>query len=340
RDFAVECSPLANLLPYATLFRADLAADVDGDLLGEVALLDRGGDLGDVADLAGQVAGHEVDVFGQVFPDAGDALDVGLAAELALGAHLTRHARDLAREGVELVDHGVDGMLALEDLAALSLRDVLPIFALLDRGGDLGDVADLAGQVACHQVHVVGEVFPDAGYAAHLGLAAELAVGADLARDARHLARERVELTDHRVDGLGRGEELPLQRPALDLEGHGLQQVTVGHRADDAHDLCVRTRKVFDQVVDRVEGRGPRAARMTARRVLDLPLLADAAAKAADLALEALVRFDDGVERRSDFARGARRSGGHARGKVAALHRRQDAQHRRAVDPVRAIHAL
>src|SRR5207253_1751498 len=125
RDFAVECSPLANLLPYATLFRADLAADVDGDLLGEVALLDRGGDLGDVADLAGQVAGHEVDVFGQVFPDAGDALDVGLAAELALGAHLTRHARDLTRERVELVDHRVDGLLDIEDLAPTDDGDLL-----------------------------------------------------------------------------------------------------------------------------------------------------------------------------------------------------------------------
>ncbi len=32
------------------------------------------------------------------------------------------------------------------------------------------------------------------------GLAAELAVGADLARDARHLGGEGVELIDHRVD--------------------------------------------------------------------------------------------------------------------------------------------
>src|SRR5207253_10481071 len=53
-----------------------------------------------------------------------------------------------------------------------------------------------------------------------------------------------------------------------------------------------------------------------------------------------LVRFDDGVERRGDFARGARRAGGPASGTGAALPRRQDAQHRRAVDPVRAIHAL
>ena len=40
------------------------------------------------------------------------------------------------------------------------------------------------------QVHVVGEVLPRAGDALHLGLAAELALGADLARDARHLGGE------------------------------------------------------------------------------------------------------------------------------------------------------
>src|SRR5205823_12521552 len=58
----------------------DLAPDVDGDLLREVALLDRGRDLGDVADLAGEVAGHEVDVVGEVLRDPGDALAIDLPA--------------------------------------------------------------------------------------------------------------------------------------------------------------------------------------------------------------------------------------------------------------------
>src|SRR5207253_2335322 len=174
RDFAVECSPLANLLPYATLFRADLAADVDRDLLGEVALLDGGRDLGDVADLAGQVAGHEVDVVGQVFPDTGDALDVGLSAELAIGADLAGNPRDFTGECVQLVDHRVDGLLVPYATLFRSDRDLLGEVALLDGGRDLGDVADLAGQVAGHKVHVVGQVFPDASDAFHLGLSAEI----------------------------------------------------------------------------------------------------------------------------------------------------------------------
>ena len=41
-----------------------------------------------------------------------------------------------------------------------------------------------------HRVDAVGQVLPGAGDAGHLGLAAEPALGADLARDARHLAGE------------------------------------------------------------------------------------------------------------------------------------------------------
>jgi hypothetical protein len=51
--------------------------------------------------------------------------------------------------------------------------------------GDLRDVAQLHGQVRRQLVDVVGEVLPRAGDAAHVGLAAELAFGADFLRDAR-----------------------------------------------------------------------------------------------------------------------------------------------------------
>ena len=85
----------------------------DGDLLGQVAVGDGRGDLGDVPHLAGQVAGHAVDAVGQVLPDAGHVADVGLAAQLALRADLAGDAGDLGGEAVELVDHRVDRVLQL-----------------------------------------------------------------------------------------------------------------------------------------------------------------------------------------------------------------------------------
>jgi hypothetical protein len=92
-------------------------------------------------------AGHEVDVVGEVLPGAGHALHDGLAAELALGADLAGDAGHLGGEAVELVDHRVDRDLQLEDLAAHVDGDLLAQVAVGDGGRDVGDVADLAGQV-------------------------------------------------------------------------------------------------------------------------------------------------------------------------------------------------
>ncbi len=114
-----------------------------------------------------------------------------------------------------------------------------------------------AGQVAGHRVDAVGQVLPGAGDALHLGLAAELAFGADLARDARHLGGERAELIDHRVDRLGGAQELALQRLAVDLERHRLRKVALRHRADDARGLARRVDQVVDQRVDRIDRIAP-----------------------------------------------------------------------------------
>jgi hypothetical protein len=92
----------------------------------------------------------------------GDALDLGLAAELALGADLAGHAGDLVGEARELVDHRVERVLELLDLAARVDRDLLRQVAAGDRRGHVGDVADLVGQVRGHEVDVVGQAAPGA----------------------------------------------------------------------------------------------------------------------------------------------------------------------------------
>ena len=143
----------------------------------------------------------QVDVLGQVAPRAGDALDLGLAAELALGADLARDARDLVGERRQLVDHRVDGVLQLEDLALRVDRDLLRQVAVGHRRRDLGDVAHLArsGSPAMKLTFSVRSRHVPAD-ALDLGLAAERALRAHLARDAGDLVGERRELVDHRVD--------------------------------------------------------------------------------------------------------------------------------------------
>ena len=79
--------------------------------------------LGDVADLAGQVRRHGVDVVGQFLPGAGDARDVCLGPEFALGSDLAGHTRHLAAKQVQAFDHAVIrvGQFA-EDIVRLSLE--------------------------------------------------------------------------------------------------------------------------------------------------------------------------------------------------------------------------
>src|SRR5439155_553144 len=95
-----------------------------------------GDDLDDAADLLGEVGGHDVDVVGEVLPGAGHAGDLGLAAELAIGADLAGHAGHFRGEGVELIDHGVDGVLEFEDFAVDIDGDLSRQVASGHGGGD------------------------------------------------------------------------------------------------------------------------------------------------------------------------------------------------------------
>src|SRR4029077_20032308 len=166
----------------------DLTLCLEGELAPQVAVGDRGHNAGDTSHLVGEVAGHRVDVVGEVLPDTADALHLGLAAELAFGAHLTGDARDLGCEGVQLVDHRVDGVFLDEELAERVDGDLLGEVAHGDRGGHICDVAGPIGEVHVHGVDVVGQVFPDAADSLDVGLAAELAFGPDLVGHTRDLA--------------------------------------------------------------------------------------------------------------------------------------------------------
>ena len=129
---------------------------------------------------------------------------------LPFGADLAGDARHLRGEGPELVHHGVDGVLELEDLALHVDGDLLGEVARRHRLGDVGDVAHLARQIAGHEVHRIGEILPGAGHALDPRLAAEASLGADLAGHPRHLGREGAQLVHHGVDGVLEGEKLTL----------------------------------------------------------------------------------------------------------------------------------
>ncbi len=235
----------------------NFTADVDCDFPRQVAARDSRGDVGDVADLGGEVAAHRVDGIGEILPGAGDAGHDGLTAELAVGADLAGDAGDFGGERAQLVHHRVDGFFQLQNLAADVDGDLFRQVAIGDRDGDFGDVANLAGQVVGHRVHALGQILPDTGHFGHLRLATELALGADLAGDARHLRSKHAELLDHSVDDIGRLQKFTAQRAAIDIELHGLQQIALCHSGDGARHLARRPQQIVDQCVDRSFHIGP-----------------------------------------------------------------------------------
>ena len=211
----------------------DLAAGFDLNRSRQVALGHGGRHLGDRAHLVGQVGGEQVDVAGQVLPGAGGAGHVRLAAEPAFDADFARDVGHLLGEGRERVGHVVDRLGQRRDLALRLDRQLLAQVAVGDGGHHLDDAADLVGEVGGHDVDRVGEILPGAGDAGHFRLAAELAFGADLARDARDFGGERAQLIDHRVDGV-----LQLEDLALDVDRDLARQVAARDRGRDLGDVA------------------------------------------------------------------------------------------------------
>ena len=70
--------------------------------------------------------------------------------------HFARHACNFRSEAVELVHHRIDRVFEFENFALNVYRDFLGEITVGDRGCYFGDVAYLTGQIAGHEIHVVG----------------------------------------------------------------------------------------------------------------------------------------------------------------------------------------
>src|SRR5262249_54744509 len=138
-------------------------------------------------------------------------------------------------------------VLELEDLALHVDRDLAREVSACHCGGYLGDVAHLAGEVARHRVDAVGEIFPRAGHARHVGLATKLAFRSYVRRDARYFAGRAAELIDHRVEGL-----FQLQDFAAHVDGDLAREIATRDRGGNLGDVAHLIGKIARHRVDAV----------------------------------------------------------------------------------------
>src|SRR5439155_1407060 len=144
--------------------------------------------------------------------------------------------------------------LQLQDLALDVHGNLFGEVPAGDGGGHVGDVAHLGGQVVSHQVHVVGQVLPRAGYPGNVRLAAEFPISTDLDRDPGHFRGETTKLFHHRVDGV-----LELENLAADIDGDLLGEVPGGDSGGDFSDVAYLGGQVGRHRVDAVGEVLPRA---------------------------------------------------------------------------------
>ena len=160
---------------------------IDGDLSRKITARHRRGHGSNVADLRCEVGRHRVHRVGEIFPGTRHARHHRLAAQTPVCADLAGHAGNFRGKRSELVDHRVDGLLELQDLAAHIDGNLFGKITVSHGNGDVGDIADLRCKVAGHLIDRLGQLLPHARDAFNLCLPAELAFGADLARHAGDL---------------------------------------------------------------------------------------------------------------------------------------------------------
>ena len=217
----------------------DFALGLEDKFSFQISVRDVGHDFGDTADLSREIRRHKVDVVGQIFPRSADAAHLRLAAELAFGADLARHANHFRSKAVELIDHSVDRVFQLQNLALHVHGDFSAQVAVGNSCCNLRNVADQSCQIARHGVHAVGKIRPRTGYAAHFRLAAELAFRTDLARHAGDFGCEEAQLIHHRVYRV-----LQFQNFAAHIHSNLARQIAVRHGRGDFRDVADLHREI------------------------------------------------------------------------------------------------
>src|SRR5262249_2332222 len=154
-------------------------------------------------------------------------------------ADFTSHTANFGGEAIQLIHHGINGVLQFENLALNIHHDFARQVAAGNCSCHFGDVTDLCGEVGAHRVDRVGQILPSAGHARYHGLHTQAAFGSNFAGHACDFRREGTELFDHCVDRF-----FKLKDFATHVHRNLAGEVTVGDSNRDFGDVPNLVREV------------------------------------------------------------------------------------------------
>ena len=241
-----------------------------------------------------------------------------LSAELAFGTHFARHARHFTGKRVQLIHHGVDGVLQFQNFTFNVGSNFPGKVAARHGGGHFGNVTHLRREVGTHGVDRVGQIFPGTGHVAHLRLPTQLAFGTYFTRHARNFKSESVKLIYHGVERV-----LQFENFALYVHRNFFRQVTARHCCRHRCDVTHLAGEVGRHRVDVIGQIFPRTRYARHHRLpTERTLGADLTRHAAHLKGEAVQLVHHGIDGIFQFQNFAAHRHGNFLRQVTIRHRR------------------
>ena len=185
-NFAGERIKLIHHRVDGVLQLQNFPLHVYGDLSGEVPISYGSGHLRNISDLCGKITGHRVDAVGQILPSACNPPHFGLTSKFAFSTHFASHAGYFGCKRAKLIDHRVDSIFQLQNLAANIDSDFPGKIALGDCSSHFSDITNLVSQVPRHEIDVVRQILPCSRNTFHLGLTAKLPLRPNLTGNTRN----------------------------------------------------------------------------------------------------------------------------------------------------------
>src|SRR6185437_7566220 len=142
----------------------ELALHIYRNLLAQVAPRYRDSHIRYVPYLARKVTTHCIYIICKLFPDSCNVWHIGLAAQFTFSTYFTCHTGYLVCKYIQRNHHLVQVILQLEEFSLYVYRYFLRQVTFCNRSCHTGNIADLAGKVSGHDIHILCKLFPYTGH--------------------------------------------------------------------------------------------------------------------------------------------------------------------------------